>query len=370
VSWLSWHEQSERLASDAHTCARLGEHERARSLFAAAAEAESQALAELDVSKVRTVGITTVSAVSLWFKARQFAQAEQLALRWLPSNQLPPFAVEQLRNLLQAIWTAQTIGNAGVSFLPGQVFVSVKGGQTVTGGAPLDLIIEKVQTVQALFYRTIEYMKGIPHRKHGGPSIDIQEACKPWLFQAPAGSYQFSVAIQEPRQPDFFKDAGPQPEHVALHFLSILQASSEDPADQLPQLVSSEEYRSTFLKLARNLAPTGKNFSQVEVRAADESQGISLGPENRKIINRVLRPKAQQPETEEQTTEELRGILRALNLEKDWLEVLINGHIVHIDGLSETVDDVIGPMVNRPVIVQARRKARGGWQFQDIESEE
>jgi hypothetical protein len=37
---------------------------------------------------------------------------------------------------------------------------------------------------------------------------------RPWLFQAPAGSYQFSVAIQEPRQPDFFKDAGPQPRRM------------------------------------------------------------------------------------------------------------------------------------------------------------
>lgn len=311
-----------------------------------------------------------MSAVSPWFKSHQFPQAEQLALQWLGSNRLPQFAVEQLRNLLQAIWTAQTMGSAGVSFLPGQVFVSVKGGQTVTGGAPLDLIVEKVQTVQALFFRTIEYMKGIPHRKRGGPSIDIQEACKPWLFQAPAGSYQFSVAIQEPRQPDFFKDAGPQPEQVALHFLSILQASSEDPADQLPELVSSEEYRSTFLKLARNLAPTGRNFSQVEVRAADESQGISLGPENRKVINRVLRPKKRQAEPEEQPTEELRGVLRALNLEKDWLEVLIDTRIVHIDGLSEAVDDVIGPMVNRPVIVQAKRNAKGRWQFLDIESED
>lgn len=370
VTWLSWHERSERIASDAHNCARLGEHERARSLFAAAAEAESHALEELDLSKVRTVGITAVSAVSLWFKARQFAQAEPLALQWLGSNQLPRFAVEQLRNLLQAIWTAQTMGSAGVSFLPGQVFVSVRGGHTVTGGAPLDLIVEKVQTVQALFFRTIEYMKGIPHRKRGTPSLDIQEACKPWLFQAPAGSYQFSVAIQEPRQPDFFKDAGPQPEHVALHFLSILQASSEDPADQLPELVHSEEYRSTFLKLARNLAPTGKNFSQVEVRSADDSQGISLGPENRKAINRVLRPKKPQPEMEGQPTEELRGVLRALNLEKDWLEVLMGTGIVHVDGLSEAVDDVIGPMVNRPVIVQAKRKARGGWLFLDIEPED
>jgi hypothetical protein len=134
VSWLSWHQISEQLASDAHARARLGDYENARALFAAAAEAENSALEALDGSKTRTIGITVVSTVSLWFKARQYVQAEQLALRWLASSHLPRFAVEQLRALLQGIWTAQTIGSAGISFLPGQVFVSVRGGQTVTGG--------------------------------------------------------------------------------------------------------------------------------------------------------------------------------------------------------------------------------------------
>jgi hypothetical protein len=146
-----------------------------------------------------------------------------------------------------------------------------------------------------------------------------------------------------------------------------LRASSEDPAVQLPELVSSEEYRNTFLKLTRNLAPTGKNFSQVEVRAADESQGIALGKENRKAINLVLRPRSLKQEPAGQAPEELRGVLRALNLEKDWIEVLTDGQTVHVDGLGEAVDDVIGPMVNRPVIVQARRTRGGRWQFVDIE---
>jgi hypothetical protein len=369
VSWLSWHEKSEKLASEAHVLAHQGQRGRALALFAEAAEAENQALLALDVSKKRTLGITAVSAVSLWFKSCQFAPAEELALRWLGSGQLPPFAVEQLRNLVQAVWNAQVMRTAAVSFLPGQVIVSVKGGQTIVGGAPLDLIVEKVQTVQALFYRTIEFLKGAPHRKHGPPGLDIQEACRPWLFQAPPGSYQFSVAIQEPRQADFFKDAGPRAEQVASHFISILKASSEDPAHELEKLVAPDDYRKTFLKLARNLAPTGKNFSHIEIRGADDVRGVSLGPENRKVINQVLRPKTK-ADVDRDPTVELRGVLRALHLEKDWLEVLVDGKTIHIDGLGETVDDTIGPMVNRPVIVLARRNKRGRLLFTDIETED
>ena len=116
MSWLSWHEKSEQFASDAHVVARQGDNDRALALFAEAAEAENQALSTLDTSKARTFGITAVSAVSLWFKAHRFAEAERLALRCLATGELPAFAVEQLRALLQAVWTAEAMRRVNVSF--------------------------------------------------------------------------------------------------------------------------------------------------------------------------------------------------------------------------------------------------------------
>jgi hypothetical protein len=368
MSWLSSHEMSERFASDAHLAAREGDRHRALALFRRAAEAESKALEELDPSKSRTLGITAVSAISLWFKADELLEAERAAMRWLASDRLPSFAVGQLRQLVQSIWTSQAMRDAGVSFLPGQVIVSVKGGQTVVGGAPLDLIIEKVEAVQALFYRTIEYLKGVPHRQRGGPAQEIREACRPWLFQTQPGSYQFSVAIQEPRQPDFFKETGPHPEQVAEHFISVLKATSEDPVGLLPELVPAEDYRSTFLKLARNLAPTEKSFGAVEVRDSRETSPVILVPATRTAINSALRPittgGAEAPEVQE-----LHGVLRALHLDKDWLELWIEGRLVRVNGLAEAVDDVIGPMINRKVVVQIQRHGKR-LDFFDIEIEE
>jgi hypothetical protein len=243
--------------------------------------------------------------------------------------------------------------------------VSVKGGQTVVGGAPLDLIIDKVEAVQALFYRTIEYLKGIPHRRHGGPAQEIREACRPWLFQTQPGSYQFSVAIQEPRQPDFFKDTGPRPEQVAEHFMSVLKASSEDPVGTLPELIPAEDYRNTFLKLARNLAPTEKSFGAIEIRGSREMSPVILIPATRTTINSALRPKSP-PGDEGSESQELQGVLRALHLDKDWLELWIDARFVRVNGLAEAVDDVIGPMVNRRVVVQAQRHGKK-FKFLDIE---
>ena len=69
MSWSDFHKQSEVLAADAHEASRLGNADRAKELFSAAAEFEQRALQYVASDKPRTLGITAVSAVSLWYKA-------------------------------------------------------------------------------------------------------------------------------------------------------------------------------------------------------------------------------------------------------------------------------------------------------------
>ena len=370
MTWAESHQRSEALASEAFLALRSGLVQAAETLYAKAALAEEEALHHVDQSKQRTLGITAVSAVSLWFKAREYRRAEQLAFSILGMDALPEFASNDLRLLVQAIWTESSKKQAGVSFLPGQVIVSVKGGEVITGGAPLDLIVDKVQTIQALFYRTIEFIKDLPHRQHGGPIREIQEACRPWLFQTPPGSYQFSIAIQEPAQKDFFKE-DIKPDQIAWHFLEILKATANDEPQALQAIVPDVKYRSTFLKLSRNLAPTGRTFERMEIRTAGDSKGILLLPENRSSINRILReqPKpAENVDGQEEIT--INGTLRAVHLDKDWLDVSVDGESIHIEGLKDTIDDVIGPMVNRHVIVRAIKSVKMKLRFIDIELDE
>ena len=156
MSWTKNHEVSERLASQAQAALREGRQREALDLYARAAHAEELAVADMDTAKVRTLGISAVSAVSLYYKAAKFERAEEVAAHWLGSNPLPAFAREQLRSLLQSIWSEQTRNNADVRFAQGQVLVSVQGGEVVSGGAPLDLIMDKVKTVQSLFHRTAD----------------------------------------------------------------------------------------------------------------------------------------------------------------------------------------------------------------------
>lgn len=363
------HIESERLASAAHEALRQGDAETARTLFAEAARAEGTAFSSVGDEKPRTMGILAVSAAALWYKSGKLETAEQFAHDASRRGVLPSFARQELRELLQAIWNEQAQREAGISFVPGQVLVSVKGGEVVTGGAPLDLILGKVQVVQSLFYRTAEYLADMPLRLKGPASKAIQDRYRPWLFQSVPGSYQFAVAVQKPPQEEMFPGDEIEPELLTAKFLEIVRACSEDPTETLPEIVTKPEYRQTFLKMTRNLSPTGKSFSQMEISGPGERAPVVLSPVTRKVISETLRPTTAftQPSDSEQI---LRGNLRAVDLDKDWLEISVDGVTRHVTGLSEAVDDLIGPMVNHDVMVRVRRGKGRQLLFLDIEQEE
>jgi hypothetical protein len=371
MTWLSHHSESEKLAAQAETETKIGNAIQAIRLYAKAAREEQEALKELSLDKIRTLGISTVSAVSLCFKAQLLDEAELIACKYLTLPNLPLFSKEELRVLLNSIWSEKVRERANVGFVPGQVLVSVKGGEVVEGGAPLDLIVEKVQTVQSIFYRTAELLKGIAHRTHGGPSKEIQDLCRPWLFQAAPGSYQFAIAVQEPKQPDFFKKEDIKPNEVANNFLKIMRTSVETP-DELSKIVPDAAYRGTFLKLTRNLAPTGKRFEQLDIKAAGESKSFSLVPSTRKLVGKIIQESRDINIEKKGKEETLRGVLRAVHLDNDWIEITTESEKeqIKITGITDTVDDVIGPMVNHFVLARVEKTTAGKYIFLDIELEE
>lgn len=97
------HSVSEQYASLAEIATKQGDTDQAKKLYRLAAEAETQALFDLESGKKRTLGITAVSAASLWYKAHDFQQVQAVAHKWLATGLLPDFAVAQLQALLQNI---------------------------------------------------------------------------------------------------------------------------------------------------------------------------------------------------------------------------------------------------------------------------
>ncbi len=372
MSWATDHNQAMRIAEAAHDANKSGDYIRARTLFADAAKLEEQALRKLGPNQTRTLGITAISATSLWLKSREYSRTEQLAYHLMSLANLPEFARKELRTILQTVWHEQIQGETDLKFAPGQVHVSVKGGQVVTGGAPADLILNRIQTIESLFYRTAKLYDKQPLRRSGLPSKRIQEMCRPWLFQSPPGSFQFMVAIQEIAQPSLFPEDIPDARSLTEKFLSIVRATTEDPENELPRIVHDGGYRNVFLRLSRNLAPNGKASKSLEIRSLNDPTPVTLSAETRVSITNTIREEQNRlliSPNELKNTITIEGVLRALDLDRDWLEVSTENKSIKVHGVNDTVDDVIGPMVNHTVRVKAFTRKRK-YHFVDIKSDE
>lgn len=374
MSWSDEHHKSEQYAAQAETTLRQGDEAKALELYRMAARHEAAALKECDPTKARTFGITAVSAASLWYKAGDFDQAKRTAYQGLANVTTPIFAMDQLQTILQRIWHEEALLATGVTFSKGEVYFAVKGGQIVRGGAPLDLIVQKVDDVEKIIYRTIEMLLNEPFRTRGSPASQIQEQFRPWLFNAPPSSYQFAILVERPKQMTMFPNASPSVDEITRQFLEIVRASIDDPEKRLTELVPNKDYRQTFLKLTRNLAPTGKTIGQLEIRGPGEDYGrpIILTPPARDSINQVLRLERDNEQGRPpETILQLRGVLRGVQLDKDWIEITDSAtkQTIHIKGVSDVVDDLIGPMVNHRVIVDVVRQGNGH-KYRDIQPEE
>ncbi|CAJ3214045.1 hypothetical protein [Burkholderia pseudomallei] len=370
MDWLTLHRQSEAFAREAHDALRGGDAPAARANFRKAAEFESRALDCLDASKARTRGITAVSAASLWYKGGAFDEACALAYRQLGIGGLPEFAAEQLEDLVQSVYTERERAKYDVSFLPGMVSVSVRGGEVMRGAAPLDLIVDRVKTIQAMFYRVAEWLEDRPHRQKGPPSKEVGSLFEPWLLQDVPGSFQFSVAVKASPQFELFEKNHPGAGDIAKRFLEVVQTVVvDDTGDATAALVPQTDYRSTFRKLVRNLTPTDGVFDSIQLRVDGCEESPLINAQSRSQISKVIRRELPKPDIAAGEQEvEVRGVLRALDLNQDWLKVHVEDKgDVMIKGLSQAVDDVIGPMVNKPVLVRAVRPKTGALRFVDIE---
>jgi hypothetical protein len=373
MSWAIHHTQSEELASQAEDALRKGDKARARELYRLSAEAEERALASLDPGKKRTLGITAVSAASLWFKAGEFKQAERLACHWIASDSLPAFAATQMQEILQVLWGEAIFRQSGIEFLRGEVAISLHGGEVGIGAAPLQLVHQKTSEICTFFYRIVEMLLKRPFRKRGFPRKDILENFRPWLLQYPPGSYQFAVRIQRPSQLSLFPEPMPETEEVMYKFMQVIRAIIQESPDILKEVVVSSDYRSGFLKMSRNLAPRGKIFDRLEIRSTIDpySPPVVLVPESRNDLNRILQDERSIENVGIQE-EKLLGTLRALHLDRDWIELKPDGDkpLIRIHQTGDVIDDIVGPMVNQRVIVSVAVQSNGRYLYRDIELEE
>jgi hypothetical protein len=358
---LAEHRRSEELASQASQASADGQLDEARRLYAEAAEWEERALDQVRSDQARTRSVLSVSLASLYYKAQLFDESEIVIFRQLASRLLLPWAEKELRELLEVVADERLVMEKLGLRYSGQSFtVSLRGGEIGSGTGPLELILEKASGFKNLLYRFAEWVGEYPLRITGNPPKELTALIQARATEPAIGSYRLELRLTEPAQPDLFAGTKIPPEQVADTMFAFLSCLNRGAPREIEELVPQTDYREALLKLTRNVAPTGKRVAEIGVYRHKNGgvQSVYLTNALYEKIREALPPK----EAPEVPIQEVRGVLRALHLDQNWLELTrADGTHQKCDTVPSMLDDVVGPMVNQHVEVRGPlRKSRAG----------
>jgi hypothetical protein len=356
------HRQSEELAAKAEAALTEGRKLEALELYAKAAISEQASFEETSPEKQRTKSILAVSLVSLLYKARQYDEAELKIFELLASRKLLSWAELQLRELLEAVTDERLLQRSLNRYYTGEsVTVSLRGGQVGSGTGPLDLILEKTTGFRNLLYRLAEFVSASPLRTRGNPPKELLNLIQMRAAQPSAGSYRLELKLTEPAQFDLFV-AEPRllPAEVSDTLFNFLHAVNVGTKEAIESVIPDPGYRKALLELTRSLAPTGRRLTEIGIYRGKgvEVESVYLTTALPDKVRRVLPRK---PTDLNSDDDELRGVLRAVHLDENWLEITLpESRHERCDTEPDMLDDVVGPMVNHEVIVRGRRRKRQG----------
>lgn len=360
------HTEAQDLAVQASLLLRGNEAEKAKRLYAKAAELEARAFSQVAKNLVRTRGILAVSIVSLLYKAASYDEAELKIFSLMVDDSIPVDAKSELRLLLESVADERSVLSLGKEYVGEELTLSLRRGSIGYGTAPLSTVLFCANAFQSLVTRIAEFIEKKPLRRSGQPAKEILGMVESRVGQPTAGSYKIQIGLVQPsKQLNLYTTTTNTPALVAKTTMEVMRMIAASDVDQLSRAVPDDGYRATVAKLARNMFPPGRAVGEIEIfsvrrdkqscvlqsraRLTPEVRYLSLG--STPILGSALATE-QNPQVRE-----IRGILRAVHLDKGWIEVAeAAGQHTRIDTKSNEVDDVIGPMVNRTVTAKVHNK--------------
>lgn len=353
------HTKAQEISAHAASLLSAGQSEKARQLFAEAADLEAKAIDLVPPDKVRTRSILSISHASLLYKAGKLKEAERCIFAYLSAGKLADWGEAQIRELLNVVTDEYLLVSAtGRRYSGESITMALRGGDIGAGTGPLDLVLEKAAGFRSLLYRTAEWVGQFPLRRHGPPAKELLDLVQARVTEPAIGSYTLEIKLTEPVQPHLYEPLKVPPSEVSDGLFAFLDCLTSGAPEELDHIIPQPGYRKALLQLTRNIVPGGKRIREISIyrKKHDRLQSICLTDALPPRIREAI-PKEEVP-AEERWTD--RGILRALHLDNDWLVLAKDdGTHVRASTVPELLDDVVGPMVNRRVIVTGTQSQLG-----------
>lgn len=340
----------------------------ARQRYQEAALLEEAALSAVPAEAQKTRGIIASSVATLYAQAHDYDHARRFIYQYLGSASLTSHAEKRLEDVLTFVLDRIKLRENNEEYADDALGIALRGGNVGFGTAPADTVVNAMKSWQALVIRFAESSLDLPYRPRGPASSALLQAVSPRVSQPTAGSFKFDLRLAKDQQSSLLeaKEVDNLVDEVAL----LIRATAIGDRDYVEKRVPKKQYRETILELVKSVIPTGRAVREagVTVRRYGKSsdlEDVVLRPELRVELTTLIRATRRPASSEVQIIE---GVLRGLELDHQWISIdLETNRSVRLKIDSESLEDVIGMMVNQTVRVEAEQSDSGALSVLEID---
>lgn len=346
----------------------------ARKHFLQAADLQWKLVNSLPSERIRTSAVFALSSATLYFRGNALDEAEHIIHALLAGPGPEDHIRRELQELLARIWNERQMEKVGFSLPAKPLSVVFSRGQILHGLAPTDAVDTPIRSILNIFHRLAAWKIHLPLTKQ--PQHMLAERYRALTSEPILGSYRVDLYLAQDQMCLDLDDPSltvPTTDEVMNDLIGFLRHASADHYDELCSMVPDEPYRTTLIRLMRNIVPDGRQVGEVEFRRAGENKesAVVLRPAHRDQIRSILRKSAgpeQIGSSRSLQTQQRKGVLRAVDLDFNLLRLDSEGDKLEFTKAEDIMDDVVGPMLNKLVVITGSfPKGRKKFRASDIE---
>jgi len=233
-------------------------------------EAEAAKLIPNEKSSEPTRSILYCSAASLAYKAKQFEEAERLAIQGLAGFPSPRIKKE-LTTLYEKVSFQEHLALNDISLNTEDFQLTFQGHAASDGFIFYDCFKEHFEALQSLIEKTTQRLMRSPYKKG-----NVAKELKPFmagLSVARAGSYAVTVrlAYKENQTTSLLVT----PDEVINEVIYCVDEINKEHEAELNKHISDPAYYNHFLSMAKKLAPDGHDIVGVGLTGRDCKTGLT-----------------------------------------------------------------------------------------------
>jgi hypothetical protein len=270
------HRDAMQKAEEAVIIRMQGNEQGAKSLFIEAFKLEFSAALGVGEEGEPSRSVLLRSAGSLALQAELFREAEIAVAEGLTGNP-PPEIAEELRNLLEQVYFHRHLDLQGIKLGESQIQLSIAGKAIGYGFALSDEILERVEALQKIVYRTVERLNNIEFKET--PDKKVRKQYGLFLSASRPASFAVTIHLGRPSKQIALPGINDSKE-IFDEIFDNMKLINDANEEAVKRTFADEAYYRNFLGLAKNIAPDGEDVSLVGLTS------VRFGKEKRVELTR------------------------------------------------------------------------------------